>query len=196
MPLVDGMSRRAALHRFAKVEHDAVPSLRPLPHGRFTLTSVTPTRLSPVPYVQRRLRASVATSRLLYRDLCAKVEAAEAAANGHHWRMTEVQRRARSKSAREAVLKRSQERCENPECLLLDGNLPYRTSTGGLLLEVDHLEGHAAGGRDQPEFMIALCPNCHANKTFGAEKAELTERLLVVAARRHAHKLSETASEA
>ncbi len=184
LTVVDGMTRIAAFHQSLEAEQGGVPVLRPLPHGRFTLTSVTHTTLSSLPYVQRRLRASVATSRL-YRELCARVEAAEAAGQAARWRTTEVKRRARSRAAREAVLARSRWRCENPDCLLPGGRLPYRTRAGETLLEVDHLEGHASGGRDKPKFMIALCPNCHRYRTHGAEAAELTERLLAVAASLH-----------
>ncbi|MFE6333938.1 HNH endonuclease signature motif containing protein [Streptomyces sp. NPDC057798] len=65
-------------------------------------------------------------------------------------------------------------------------DLPYRTKAGEPLLEVDHIDDHAGGGRDHPTAMIALCPNCHSNKTHGAERAALTERLRKVAAERHA----------
>ncbi|MBT2410839.1 MULTISPECIES: HNH endonuclease signature motif containing protein [Streptomyces] len=65
-------------------------------------------------------------------------------------------------------------------------DLPYRTKAGEPLLEVDHIDDHAGGGRDHPAAMIALCPNCHSNKTHGAERAALTERLRKVAAERHA----------
>lgn len=93
-------------------------------------------------------------------------------------------RRVRNPAARRAVVIRSGGRCENPECLLPD--LPYRTQAGEPLLEVDHIDDHADGGRDHPAAMIALCPNCHRNKTHGAERAALTERLRKVAAKRHA----------
>ncbi|MEU2130294.1 HNH endonuclease signature motif containing protein [Streptomyces sp. NPDC091387] len=64
--------------------------------------------------------------------------------------------------------------------------LPYRTTAGEPLLEADHIDDHAGGGRDHPAAMIALCPNCHANKTRGAGRAELTERLRWVAVGLHA----------
>jgi hypothetical protein len=65
-------------------------------------------------------------------------------------------RRVPDRAAREAVLLRSGDRCENPECLLPD--LPYRTTAGRPLLEIDHIDDHTAGGRDHPSSMIALCP--------------------------------------
>lgn len=50
------------------------------------------------------------------------------------------------------------------------------------LLELGHIDNHAAGGRDYPGVIIALCP---ANKTCGADRDELKERLRTVAPRRH-----------
>ncbi|MFF0000979.1 HNH endonuclease signature motif containing protein [Streptomyces avermitilis] len=64
--------------------------------------------------------------------------------------------------------------------------MPYRTPAGEPILEVDHIDDPAAGGRDHPSTMIALCPNCHANKTRGADRKALTERLRAEAARLHA----------
>ncbi|MFI8490361.1 HNH endonuclease [Streptomyces rubrogriseus] len=98
-------------------------------------------------------------------------------------RETTTERRERDDGARRAVLRRSEGRCENPECLLPD--LPYRTTMREPLLEVDHIDNHAAGGREYPSAMIALCPDCHANKTRGADQDELGERLRVVALQRH-----------
>ncbi|MFF1257369.1 HNH endonuclease [Streptomyces sp. NPDC058321] len=94
-------------------------------------------------------------------------------------------RRVRDYEARTAVLERSKALCENPDCLLPHGYLPYRTSAGGPLLEVDHVDEHAVGGRDHPSAMIALCPNCHANKTRGSGRATLTEQLRTVALAAH-----------
>ncbi|MFH9043679.1 HNH endonuclease signature motif containing protein [Streptomyces sp. NPDC017966] len=50
---------------------------------------------------------------------------------------------------------------------------------------MDHVDDHAAGGRDYPSAMIALCPNCHADKTRGAGGNELRERLRAEALKRH-----------
>ncbi|QHC19602.1 hypothetical protein GR131_31600 [Streptomyces sp. GF20] len=102
-------------------------------------------------------------------------------ADGRHEQRADTagSRRARDREAREAVLLRSEGRCENPRCLL--PALPYRTAAGGSLLEVDHIDDHARGGRDHPSAMIALCPNCHANKTRGAGRAALREHLRPVA---------------
>ncbi|MFI5688601.1 HNH endonuclease signature motif containing protein [Streptomyces sp. NPDC051636] len=88
----------------------------------------------------------------------------------------------RSGSARRAVLLRSEGRCENPACT---GQPADVTDTGDPLLEIDHIEDLARGGRDHPSQMIALCANCHAIKTRGRTRETLRARLLDVARARH-----------
>ncbi|MFF7366102.1 HNH endonuclease [Streptomyces sp. NPDC008125] len=140
-------------------------------------------RLVPEPYAPTRLRARPAPV-AEYQALCAKAGSWEVSGRDQERRVVRGDRRVRNPAARSAVLIRSGGRCENPECLLPD--LPYRTSAGEPLLEVDHIDEHAGGGRDHPSAMIALCPNCHSNKTYGAERSVLTERLRETAAERHA----------
>ncbi|MFJ4473126.1 HNH endonuclease [Streptomyces sp. NPDC089424] len=140
--------------------------------------------LRPESFARRRIRARTVPrqERLTeprrqerYRELRRRVEEREADGR-HQSRTTTVgMRRVRDSDAREAVLLRSGGLCENPWCLLRA--LPYRTAAGGCLLEVDHIDDHALGGRDHPSAMIALCPNCHAHKTRGADRTELRERL-------------------
>ncbi|MER7534445.1 HNH endonuclease signature motif containing protein [Streptomyces sp. NPDC097704] len=90
-------------------------------------------------------------------------------------KLTTVERFLRSAPAREAVILRSDGRCENPECL---GHPTERTDKGAPLLEVDHVTQLSDGGDDTPESMIALCPNCHALKTRGSNRRELSRKLL------------------
>ncbi|MFE2640780.1 HNH endonuclease [Streptomyces scopuliridis] len=116
--------------------------------------------------------------------MCRRIIDWEQAGRDQRRRRTAVDRRVRNAEARRAVVLRSKGRCENPECLL--PGLPYRTVAGAPLLEADHIDDHAAGGRDHPAAMIALCPNCHRNKTHGADRERLTECLRQEAARLHA----------
>jgi 5-methylcytosine-specific restriction enzyme A len=95
-----------------------------------------------------------------------------------------VERYLRSPAAREAVLLRSEDSCENDRCL---GHPIERTDTGMAILEVDHVNDLGHGGDDTPETMIALCPNCHALKTRGRGRVELRRRLLQIARSRHKH---------
>lgn len=85
-------------------------------------------------------------------------------------------------AAREAVLVRSRGRCENPGCT---GQPQDVTVHGEPILEVDHVEPMADGGRDHPEQMVALCPNCHAVKTRGSTGARLQAILRDVAHSAH-----------
>ncbi|ROO91068.1 HNH endonuclease [Actinocorallia herbida] len=79
----------------------------------------------------------------------------------------------RSRAARRAVLERSRGRCE-----FCERDAPGVTDRGHPILEVDHVREIAKDGRDHPEQMIALCPNCHAVKTRGAGRRAMVEGLL------------------
>ncbi|MGA5068215.1 HNH endonuclease [Streptomyces exfoliatus] len=116
----------------------------------------------------------------LYRALVRSVEAVEE--SGPRRTEQTIQRLKRRPDAREAVLVRSGGHCENPGCA---GQPSDVTDSGQPILEVDHIVELAAGGRDHPEQMVALCPNCHAVKTRGRSRESLRSVLLDVAARRH-----------
>ena len=88
----------------------------------------------------------------------------------------------RSADARQAVLLRSEGRCENPGCT---GDIHDLTDGGDPILEIDHIHDLALGGPDDPAQMIALCPNCHAIKTRGRTREELRALLMATARRRH-----------
>jgi 5-methylcytosine-specific restriction endonuclease McrA len=88
----------------------------------------------------------------------------------------------RSQAARDAVLLRSQGRCENPRC---SGDIQDQTDSGEPILEIDHIHDLALGGPDDPAQMVALCPNCHAIKTRGRTREQLRQALLPVARARH-----------
>ncbi|MEV6537208.1 HNH endonuclease signature motif containing protein [Streptomyces sp. NPDC051639] len=166
--VVNGQSRaRGSLRTnqlFRAAEHVTVP-------GQLLLCE------EPIAY--RKMRAKAVPWQARYCVQRQRAEAAEAVGRDQDRISSSIERRVRSTAAREAVLLRSQGRCENPDCLLAD--LPYRTAAGQPLLEIDHIDDHAQGGRDHPSAMIALCPNCHANKTRGAERSALRERLRGVA---------------
>ncbi|PVD04595.1 hypothetical protein DBP12_03130 [Streptomyces sp. CS014] len=115
-----------------------------------------------------------------YRELVAATEARETKTAGK--RVSSSARPVRIPQARRAVILRSEGRCENPGCT---GHPDEITDTGEPLLEVDHVHELADGGRDHPEQMIALCPNCHAVKTRGSTRHHLIKILSVVARERH-----------
>jgi len=133
------------------------------------------------PEITSPLEMSFAARAARYQRLCEKRDA--------FWHDRDTRRAARTSSApirsqdaREAVLLRSEGRCENPECT---GDIKDRTDTGVPILEIDHIHDLALGGDDDPVQMIALCPNCHARKTRGARREELTPILLATAKTRH-----------
>ncbi|WP_412074925.1 HNH endonuclease [Streptomyces xanthophaeus] len=120
-------------------------------------------------------------ARARYRQLVQAVEEREQHTRGRRREQT-LSRPVRLAAAREAVLVRSEGRCENPGC---GGQPADLTDDGRPLLEVDHVVEIATGGRDAPEQMVALCPNCHAIKTRGRTRESLRKLLLDTAARRH-----------
>ncbi|CAB77405.1 MULTISPECIES: type IV restriction endonuclease McrA [Streptomyces] len=120
-----------------------------------------------------------------YRRLAQKAEA-NAERRGQLKKPTVADKYVRDPSARGAVLKRCQKRCENPECA---GHPTELTKAGLPILQVDHVNDLAKGGPDVPWNMIALCPNCHALKTYGANKVRLQRLLAATARRLHEEKL-------
>lgn len=89
---------------------------------------------------------------------------------------------ARSAAARQAVLLRADNACENSACTGMPGD---RRPDGTAILDVDHVKDLAKGGPDEPSNMVALCPNCHAAKTRGANRTALARTLAGVARARH-----------
>ncbi|MFF3863397.1 HNH endonuclease signature motif containing protein [Streptomyces sp. NPDC002209] len=116
-----------------------------------------------------------------YRTLVRQAEQREDSTRGKRG-PTAGGRPVRIAAARGAVLLRSGGRCENPDCA---GQPEELTDAGHPILEVDHVEELASGGRDHPSRMIALCPNCHALKTRGRNRARLADILCRIAEDRH-----------
>ncbi|OXM69339.1 HNH endonuclease signature motif containing protein [Amycolatopsis vastitatis] len=93
----------------------------------------------------------------------------------------------RNRKARDAVLLRAANSCENDRCTGMPADT---TSDGSAILEVDHVDDLALGGPDHPSRMIALCPNCHATKTRGRHRGALKRHLRIRAAELHQQALS------
>jgi 5-methylcytosine-specific restriction protein A len=121
-----------------------------------------------------------ATSTPTYGELIDRIER-----RGQSRRPTGVVRTdyARSAAARRAVLIRSEGRCEAQSCTGMPSELNRR---GEPILDVDHVQDLARGGEDHPRNMVALCPNCHAVKTRGANQAQWRRSLRVQAQTAHA----------
>lgn len=88
----------------------------------------------------------------------------------------------RSRRARDAVLVRASNQCENDRCTGMPSDT---TPSGAAILEVDHVDDLALNGPDHPGVMIALCPNCHATKTRGRNRAGLKRHFRARAAELH-----------
>ncbi len=69
------------------------------------------------------------------------------------------------------VLQRADGKCE------LCDETPFRTDHGEPFLEVHHLRGLADGGPDTPDNAAALCPNCHRELHYGANRRERLKAL-------------------
>lgn len=135
------------------------------------------------PEVASPLEPSFVARAAEYQRLCARADV--------FWRDRDAKRATRTSSdpirsadARNAVLLRSEGRCENPQCT---GDIQDCTDSGAPILEIDHIHDLALGGDDDPLQMIALCPNCHATKTRGTRRGELKPVLLAAAKARHDH---------
>ncbi|MER6191986.1 HNH endonuclease signature motif containing protein [Streptomyces cyaneofuscatus] len=117
------------------------------------------------------------------------VERAEANAKirGAVKKPTLADRFVRDPSARAAVIRRSKGDCESPKC---EGHPKERTSAGLPILQVDHVRDLTKGGPDVPWNMIALCPNCHALKTYGVNRKNLQGILAATAKQLHEEGLS------
>lgn len=99
---------------------------------------------------------------------------------------------ARSAAARRAVLTRSGGKCESATCT---GMPPDTNRRGEPILDVDHIRDLALGGDDHPRNMVALCPNCHACKTRGADAARWRRELARIVLAADALHLAKTTTE-
>lgn len=121
-----------------------------------------------------------------YKRLAQRAEA-NAKRRGNLKKPTEADRYVRDPSARAAVIRRSKGDCESPNC---EGHPKERTTAGLPILQVDHVRDLTKGGPDVPWNMIALCPNCHALKTYGVNRETLRRLLAATAKRLHGEELS------
>ncbi|WP_392754736.1 HNH endonuclease [Streptomyces sp. LN590] len=120
-----------------------------------------------------------------YRRLTQNAEA-NAKRRGQLKKPSVADRYVRDPSARAAVIRRSKGDCESPQCA---GHPKELTAAGNPILQVDHVQDLAKKGPDIPSNMIALCPNCHALKTYGVNRAKLRRVLAATAKNLHAEAL-------
>jgi len=78
----------------------------------------------------------------------------------------------RSQTVRRYVLRRARGRCE---CCAKEA--PFATNAGEPYLEPHHIRRLGDGGPDDPRFMGAVCPNCHAEIHYGKDGGSLNDSL-------------------
>jgi len=62
---------------------------------------------------------------------------------------------------------------------------PFLDESGDPFLEVHHLHRVSDGGVDDPENVIAICPNCHREVHHGQDGDQLNEELIERAVERN-----------
>lgn len=86
----------------------------------------------------------------------------------------------RSDVVREFALRMADGVCQGCE-----NDAPFTTPSGDPFLEVHHLTRRSDGGPDDPENVIALCPNCHRRVHEGRDGDQLNQQLKEKAAQRN-----------
>ncbi|WP_030980751.1 HNH endonuclease signature motif containing protein [Streptomyces sp. NRRL S-1824] len=135
--------------------------------------------------VDPNARDTTESNKDAYRRLANRAEA-NAKRRGQLKKPTLADRFVRDPCARAAVITRSKGGCESPKC---EGHPKERTTAGLPILQVDHVRDLTKGGPDVPWNMIALCPNCHALKTYGENREKLRRLLAAEAKRLHEEEL-------
>lgn len=79
----------------------------------------------------------------------------------------------RSGKIRSYALKRAAGHCEG--CA---SPAPFKTENGRPFLEVHHIAKLSDGGPDHPDYVAAVCPNCHREAHFGIDQKSLNDRLV------------------
>ncbi len=87
--------------------------------------------------------------------------------------------RERSKAIRAYVLRRANGICEG-----CNKPAPFNTPAGLPFLEPHHIRKLSDGGPDDPVWVAALCPNCHAKAHYGAESDKFNVLLTATVSRK------------
>ena len=87
---------------------------------------------------------------------------------------------------RSAVVREFALRAANGVCQGCGEDAPFVDTSGEPFLEVHHLHRRGDGGPDDPENVIAVCPNCHRRVHHGRDGDELNRELIERADARNA----------
>lgn len=80
--------------------------------------------------------------------------------------------RCRSDAIRVYVLRRADGVCE-----ACGSNAPFRTEAGRPYLEPHHIRRLSDGGPDHPQWVAAVCPNCHRKAHYGENGSDFNKQL-------------------
>jgi 5-methylcytosine-specific restriction protein A len=83
---------------------------------------------------------------------------------------------------RSEVVKQFALRMAGEICQGCDEEAPFVDSDGEPYLEVHHLHSRADGGADDPENVLAICPNCHRRVHYGRDGDRFNQELIETAA--------------
>lgn len=78
----------------------------------------------------------------------------------------------RSQAIRQYALRRAGGHCE-----ACGSPAPFQTPEGEPFLEVHHIRRLSDGGPDHPEWVAAVCPNCHRRAHYGKDARDFNEEL-------------------
>jgi 5-methylcytosine-specific restriction enzyme A len=84
-----------------------------------------------------------------------------------------------AQASKSTVLKRANGHCESCRA-----TAPFRTDNGEPYLETHSLRRLTDAGPDLPEYMVALCPNCHRRAHYSSDRHEFQQTLKNLVAQR------------
>ena len=87
---------------------------------------------------------------------------------------------------RSDAIKRYARRRANGNCEFCLESAPFTTTKGEPYLEVHHVKKLSDGGPDHPEWVVAICPNCHRRAHYSADSITFRASLIEVARRAEA----------
>lgn len=84
----------------------------------------------------------------------------------------------RTTYSRSELLKRFARRAADGVCQGCGEDAPFVDGSGAPFLEVHHLFRRSDGGADDPDNVVALCPNCHRRAHYGREGEKFNTELI------------------
>lgn len=79
---------------------------------------------------------------------------------------------------RSEVVKKFARRMAGGTCMGCESPAPFEDSNGNPYLEVHHLHNRGDGGPDDPENVLAICPNCHRRVHYGRDGESFNRDLI------------------